>query len=68
MNPYKLEDENDKVHTLTARNRRAAIRRMRGFIRGELTIGGQTILASKRKPKGRSMNPNRTAMGLKKKN
>ncbi len=67
MNTYKLTDENDKVHTIEARNTRTARRRFRGFIRGELTIGGQTILASKRKPKGRSMNPNRTATGLKKK-
>jgi hypothetical protein len=66
MNTYKLTDENDKVHTITARNHRTAQRRFRGFIRGELTIEGRTILASKRKPPGRSMNPNRTAKGLKK--
>lgn len=67
MNTYKLTDENDKVHTITARNWQSARRRFRGFLRGELTIEGRTILASKRKPPGRSMDPNRTAKGLKKK-
>jgi hypothetical protein len=67
MNTYQF-DHNGKTETITARNRNTATRRFHGFVRGELTIEGKTILASKRKPPGRSMNPNRTATGLKKKN
>lgn len=65
MNIYKFE-HNEKTIIIEARNQRTADRRIRGFIRGELDIDGKTILAKKRKPSGRSMNPDRTAMGLKK--
>jgi hypothetical protein len=41
--------------TLTARRYRTAVRRVRGFKRGELDIDGKTILASKRTPPGRSL-------------
>lgn len=37
---------------VTARRYRTAVRRVRGFLRGELTIEGQTILAKDRKPPG----------------
>ena len=67
MNTYKFDD-NGKTITIEARNQRTADRRFRGLLRGELDLDGKTILAKKRKPPGRSMNPNRTAMGLRKKN
>ena len=35
--------------TVTARRFRTAVRRVRGFLRGELTIEGQTILPKDRK-------------------
>lgn len=54
MNTYKF-DHDRKAISIDARNTRTSQRRFRGFIRGELTIGGQIILASKRKPAGRSM-------------
>ncbi len=41
--------------TLDARCYRTAVRRVRGFQRGELTIEGRTILASKRTPPGHSL-------------
>ena len=41
--------------TLSAKSYRTAVRRVRGFRRGELTLEGQTILASKRTPPGRSL-------------
>jgi hypothetical protein len=63
MNTYKFDDNIN----ITARCRRTANRRFRGLLRGELDLDGKTILAKKRKPLGRSMNPDRTAMGLRKK-
>ena len=63
MNTYKFQNA-----TIIARNYRTAVRRFRGLQRGELDLAGKTILAKKRKPPGRSMNPDRTAMGLRKKN
>jgi len=65
MNTYKFDHEG-KAITITARNRRTAERRLRGLLRGELDTDGKTILAKKRKPPGRSMNPHRTANGLRK--
>lgn len=65
MNKYKFEHLGI-TETITARNRRTAVRRWRGLLRGELDIHGETILAKKRKPPGRSMNPDRTANGLRK--
>ena len=50
MNDYTIDEI--KVR---ARNYRTAVRRVRGYQRGELDINGKTILASKRKPPGRSM-------------
>lgn len=41
--------------TVTARRYRTAVRRVRGYLRGELTIEGQTILAKDRKPAGTPM-------------
>ena len=37
--------------TVTARRFRTAVRRVRGFLRGELTIDGRTIPVSERKSK-----------------
>ena len=54
MNTYKFDYEGKSI-SITARNTRTARRRFRGFVRGELTTGGQTILARKRCPKGHSM-------------
>lgn len=67
MNTYKFNHCDGKTITITARSARTAQRRYAGFARGELDLFGKTILAKKRKPPGRSMNPNRTATGLKKK-
>lgn len=50
MNTYKF----DRV-TIIARNVRTANRRHKGFLRGELDVNGKTILANRRKPKGRPM-------------
>ena len=50
MNEYTIDEV--KVR---ARNYRTAMRRVRGYQRGELDIDGRTILASKRKPPGRPM-------------
>ena len=50
MNDYSIDGV--KVN---ARNFRTAVRRVRAFKRGELTIDGKTILAAKRKPKGTPM-------------
>ncbi len=61
MNSYKFDD-NGKDITIEARCQRTADRRFRGLLRGELDIDGKTILAKKRKPPGRSMNPDRKAM------
>lgn len=41
--------------TITAKTWRTAVRRVRGYQRGELDLNGKTILASKRKPPGRSL-------------
>lgn len=41
--------------TVTARNYRTAVRRVRGYQRGEFDIDGKTILASKRTPPGTPM-------------
>jgi hypothetical protein len=54
MNTYKFDHEGKSI-SIDARNARTSQRRFRGFVRGELTIEGQTILASKRTPKGHSM-------------
>lgn len=54
MNTYKFDHDN-KTITITARNRRTAVRRWRGLLRGEFDIDGKTILATKRKPKGTPM-------------
>jgi hypothetical protein len=67
MNNYKFEHKG-KTIPISARNRRTADRRFRGWLRNELDIQGKTILAKARTPRGRSMNPDRTAMGLRKKN
>ena len=54
MNTYKFDHDGQTI-SIDARNTRTSQRRFRGFVRGELTAGGQTILASKRCPKGHSM-------------
>lgn len=41
--------------TLTAKSWRTAVRRVKGYQRGELELDGKTILASKRTPPGRSL-------------
>ena len=41
--------------TLNARTYRTAVRRVRGFKRGELNLDGSTILAKDRKPPGRPL-------------
>lgn len=41
--------------TLTARRYRTAVRRVKGFKRGELDINGKTILAIKRNPPGQPL-------------
>lgn len=41
--------------TLTAKSWRTAVRRVKGYQRGELDLSGKTILASKRTPPGRSL-------------
>ena len=38
--------------TLTARNYRTAVRRVRGYKRGEFNLDGSTILAERRNPPG----------------
>lgn len=61
MKDYQFDD-NGKTRTVIARSQRTADRRILGFLRGELDIDGKTILAKKRKPQGRPMNPDRKAM------
>lgn len=41
--------------TLNANHYRTAVRRVRGYKRGELNLDGSTILANKRTPLGRSL-------------
>jgi len=41
--------------TVSAKSYRTAVRRVRGYQRGEFTIDGQTILAKDRTPPGTSM-------------
>ena len=41
--------------TVSAKSYRTAVRRVRGYERGELTIDGQTILAKDRTPPGTPM-------------
>jgi len=50
MNQYTIDNV-----TVSARNFRTAVRRVRGFKRGELTIEGATILAKDRTPPGTPM-------------
>lgn len=50
MKDYQIGDL-----TITARNRRTAGRRARGFLRGETDVDGKTILAEKRTPPGRKL-------------
>ena len=50
MKDYQIGDL-----TVTARNRRTAERRARGFLRGEMDVDGKTILAEKRTPPGQKL-------------
>ncbi len=50
MNTYKFD-----IETISAPNYRTAVRRYRGFKRGELDIHGKTIRAKDRKPPGQPM-------------
>ena len=50
LKPYKFD-----ATTITARNYRTAVRRLRGFERGEMDINGKTIRAKDRKPPGSPM-------------